>query len=112
MIAFLFQLIIMPLLITVVVEVLLAYVLLKDKDDCKIVVLAQCMTNPVVNAVMIADYYFERRESLLLLLLLEVGAVLAEAIAYRKYFGKSDLKRAIWFSIVANATSFSVGIVL
>ena len=104
--------IIVPLVLTIIIEVLLAFVFLRVKDDCRIVVLAQCITNPIVNLAMEFEYFFEKSESLFLLGVLEIGAVIIEAIIYRRCFSEKNKSCAINFSILANAASFLIGFVM
>ena len=112
MISFLVESIIIPLVLTIVIEVFLAWGFLRLKHDCIIVGLAQCVTNPVVNLGMVLNSVYELIIPVLLLGMLEFGAVVVEIMVYRKYFSNSNMGKIVVFAIIANVVSFLVGVII
>ena len=112
MIEFLAGSIIIPLVLTIIIETLLAGGFLRTKHDCVIVALAQCVTNPVMNLGIILNRVYGVITPVLLLAILELGAVVVEIMIYRKYFSDKNKSKATMFAIIANMVSFLVGVIL
>ena len=101
--------IIVPLVLTVVIEVLVARAFFNSHYDLKIVALAQCITNPIVNLVLMMCTHFGMVEFILTMIGLEIGAIVAEALIYRKYLSEKNQNKAWVLSIVANIVAFVTG---
>ena len=112
MIELLFWGLFVPLFLTIVVEGLLAWLFLKDKHDIIKVILVQCMTNPALNLIIYINRVYGGIDEVLLTVLLEIVVVIVEAVIYQKQFSYKNAKKAWWFSIVANAVSVGLGLLL
>ena len=95
--------------ITAAVECIAAFLLgLRDKRSLLIVFLANVITNPAVvyTVTLLHLWVFPWEKAALALL--EIAAVGAETLAYRRAFGKGALKLAL----LLNAASFAAGILI
>lgn len=95
--------------LTLVLELIFALIcMVRNKKDLLLVCLVNVITNPVV----VFFYYltFGKGGSLLVLAVLEVLAVVIEALFYKSYGEK--ISRPILFAIGANAFSFFIGKVI
>lgn len=96
------------LIITALIEVLLAFILSKRKRDLINVILANMITNPLVVTIPI---YFGLisgvRYSNISLLLLELITVLIEGLLYKKY--NSNRVNPWVLSTILNISSFCLG---
>ena len=90
---------------TVLVEWALSWLFFKTRRDRIVVILAQCVTNPLVNLWLILSNY---RFGAASLIIAEICVVVAEYFIYRK--NCQQQKRLAAFSIVANICSFSLGL--
>ena len=95
--------------ITVAVECVAGFLLgLRDKKSQLIIVLANVITNPAVvyTVTLLHLWVFPWEKAALALL--EIAAVGAETLVYRRAFGKGALKLAL----LLNAASFAAGILI
>lgn len=100
---------VISLLLTLILE--LGYALfwgIRDKHDLRLAVLVNVLTNPVV----VFTVYFVRFRRLhvhygWVTLIMEVLAVVTEALLYRKH--ARTIRRPWLFSLSANAFSFAMG---
>lgn len=102
---------IISLTLTLILELLLSYVLgVRNVNDLKIIVFANIFTNPIVvflgNIILIMNnmlvFYIT-------LFILEMGAIIIEALLYSRYLKKIN---SIRLSIYNNLFSFLVGLIL
>lgn len=99
----------LSLLLTEAVELPLLYLLGFRGNELITAALANVATNP---AVVFLNHVLGTYTSLpkwLVILVLEVGAVLIEALIYKK---ATDRKRPLVDSLVANAVSYSIGLMI
>lgn len=105
----------LALALTLAVETGLAFLLkVRDGSDILCVVEINCITNPALNYLLTAIGHFshhQRTITVVSVIVLEVLAVLAEALFYRKNLTYAGL-RAIPLSLILNLASFSVGLLL
>ncbi len=92
---------------TIVLELLFALICgLRNREDLKLIVLVNCVTNPPVAFIygffFSLDTYWWAE-----LLMLELAAVTIEALYYKRY--ALTIKRYWLFSLGANAFSYTVG---
>lgn len=95
--------------LTLVLELIFALIfMIRNKKDLLLVCLVNVITNPVV----VFLYYLAggKRGPLLLLVLLEAGAVTVEALYYKAYGGK--IRHPVLFAAGTNAFSFLTGKVI
>lgn len=102
----------LSLILTIALEILISYILgIRNKDDFKIVILVNIDTNPIVvflsNIVQLINntlvYYCS-------VLILEIGAIVIEALLYKKYL-KENIN-PVRLSIYSNVFSFCIGIII
>lgn len=98
--------------LTILIEWSLSCAFLRRKSDWQIVVLAQCLTNPVLNMLLLVNSYFGLFNPVAVLVFLEVLVVLVEAAIYKKCLREKIKISPLAFSILLNVASFSVGQIL
>ncbi len=100
------------LILTITLEILISYVLgIRKKEDFKIVILVNIYTNPIV--VLLSNIVQLMNNKLLYycsIFILEIGAIVIEAIILKKYL-KENIN-PVRLSIYINVFSFCIGIVL
>jgi len=82
----------------------------RDKRDLLLLVLVNVITNPVVVLLFWLNSYYTRWNVVLVTAVLEVLAVMAEGLYYKRY-GQS-FRRPFLFSLAANAVSYGLGLLL
>lgn len=107
----------MSLLITLAISLALtllfelAFALLTGKRaDLLLVLLVNVLTNPAVVLLYTLSQQYTPLHAIAVKAVLEVLAVLTEALYYRHY--ASAIKRPFLFSLAANAVSFGLGLVI
>lgn len=91
------------------IEVLVARFFLSSRNDLKIVALAQCVTNPIVNLAVVLCRYLQVSANTVWIVGLEVMAVIVEALIYQKGFSEENKNKSVCLSLVANIIAFVVG---
>ena len=107
-----FWFIILPLMLTILIEALVARAFLSSRNDLKIVALAQCVTNPIVNLIIVLCRYLQVPAITVLIVGLEVMAVIAEALIYQKCFSEGNKNKSVCLSLVANMAAFATGYIV
>ena len=104
---------IISLTLTLIIEITMSIILgIKEKYDLIIVVLANCITNPVVVFIANCVNRFNIQELYVIVVsLLEISAVLVEFIILKKYL-KYNKKSPFIISLINNITSFSIGLII
>jgi len=103
---FLFFILIPPLFITIIVEVLTGEIF--KIEIKKHIVLINCITNPIMNVIIIRLLHRLIIDYWLIVLILELAVLVVEFIFYIfKYKEYSKLKLVL-FTLIANASSFGV----
>ena len=109
------------LILTLIIEGILCWLLLRDKAWLKFVCLVNLFTNPLINALYTMLYWLLARQGLsdtarLFLLGLEVLVWISEAWLFYRYSDKqkplSSIYKALLFSFVLNATTYLSGLLL
>lgn len=95
--------------LTIVIEWGLSFIFLKQKSDRKVVILAQILTNPALNLLLLLNYNFFKFNNVLLLALLEFLVVIIEGLIYKNYFNKKPKINPFLLSLLLNVASFSLG---
>ncbi len=96
------------LFLTLLFELSVAFLWKVEKSDIKIVILANVVTNPLV----VLLYYLALCHGVAswwIIAILEVSAVVVESICY-KY--KTNIKNSTIFAVIANAVSYSLGLLI
>ncbi|MCQ2509900.1 MAG: hypothetical protein MJ116_05495 [Lachnospiraceae bacterium] len=101
-----------PYLVTVILEMLTAWILrVRAKEDCQTVFLVNTITNPALNLLLfLLGLYAPSAFSRGALPVMEVLIVIAEGFLFRSYIKK--LQHPFLFSLILNAVSFFAGGVL
>lgn len=81
---------------------------LRDKEELKLVLLVNFITNPIV--VSLYWMLYQTVHPTLLTVILEVSAVLAEAFYYHRF--SQSIKHPLAFSILINAFSYLTGVLI
>lgn len=72
------------LTLTILIEWGLSFFFLHSKTDRRLVILVQCLTNPVLNTLLLINDYFEFLNRTILIIILELCVVAIEAVIYKK----------------------------
>ena len=100
------------LILTVLVETLIAFFIGYRKKDLLNVVLVNIMTNPTV---FIVPVYFNIKYGLLernvVLFILEILAVLSEGFVYDKYFENRKMNGYV-LSLILNLSTYLLGVII
>lgn len=104
----------LSLVITLITELILAVLLGVRGIDLVVIGLANCVTNPIVNycydwALVLSNGNL--MISSICLFLLEAFAVICEALLFRALLRYRKI-RPVWLSLILNASSFSVGLII
>lgn len=100
------------LFLTIVVEGSLAFFMKRRGRELLIVVLANLVTNPIVQSVSgVLTLYFIRRGVYIGLVILEIWAVLTEGFIYKKSLEKRKLNPYV-MSLILNVASYLTGLVI
>ena len=102
--------IVRSLILTVIIEVLVALIIgIRGKKDILNVILVNLITNPIVNVTIITiNIYVGLLARNITLYILEILVLLIEALIYRKVL---NYKKINWFlvSLILNLSSFGIG---
>lgn len=101
------QALLISLLLTEIIELPILFFLGFRGKELAVGLLANIATNPAVVFLHALAGAYTRIPEWLVILVLEVSAVLAEALIYKKATGR---KRPLLVSFIANAVSYSVGL--
>ena len=77
------------------------------KREILLVVLVNVITNPIVVFSFYMNYKFQWIDAVLLTVVMEVAAVVVEALLYKKYSRK--ITHPWWFALGINVFSYTVG---
>ena len=100
------------LVITIIVEVLLAVIMGYRKKDLVNVLLVNILTNPLLNSLVVyVNFYYGLKYRNIALLILEIIVVLIEGFIYQKYLQKRKINGYI-LSFILNTASYLLGIVI
>ena len=102
------------LLLTIIIETAIAAILkVRDKDDIEDIIYINCITNPIINYVMLFIFYFF--SSMLIqqsfLFIFEMIVVYSEYRYYKKNL-KYNKTNLLLLSAILNASSFFVGLAI
>ena len=98
---------------TLIIELIVSVVLgIKDKDDIKVIICANIITNPVIvnitNCIMLFNnmilYFY-------IVIILEIIVFIVEFIIYKKCL-KFDKISPIVISLINNLSSFGIGVII
>lgn len=104
--------IILSLSLTILIEWGLSFIFLKNKKDRKVIILAQIITNPTLNFVLLLNAYFFGVNYYLLLGILEISIIIIEAIIYKNYLSKKVKVNPSLLSLLLNTASLSIGLLI
>lgn len=104
---------IVSLALTLIIELTVSIILgIRKKDDIKVVILANVFTNPIVvyisNCVLYFRFYYIY---FLVVAILEIFALVAEFIIYKKYLSFNKIS-ALNISLINNVISFGTGVII
>ena len=110
MIAF-FLLHVIALVLTILIELSVALIAgYRDHKTIKVIILAQIITNPIVVLISNLCILYTALPVWAFHAPLEIGALCAEWLIYRKY--TNEIHHPFMFSLAANASSYIIGLVL
>ena len=96
------------LLLTIAIELTVGYILGARNKQLIIIFAANLLTNPAVNAIYHALNLYTDINKAVIIAALELSAVIAEWIIYRR----NEFKRPLVFSVILNAVSYFTGVLL
>ena len=101
------------LISTIIVELLISLLLgIRNKRDILNIVLANCLTNPlVVSITNIVNVYIGYNESYIVLYILELLVVIVEGLLYKKYLIYKKINPFI-ISLILNLCSYLFGLLI
>jgi len=99
----------LALLLTEAIEVPVCLLCGMRGKDLRIVLLANVITNPLLNALLLLGATLTDLPYAAMLAVLEPAAVIAEWLVYRSL---TDAKRPFLVSLIANAASFGAGLII
>lgn len=104
---------IVSLTLTIIIELIVSFILgIREKDDIKVVALANIFTNPIVvyisNCILLLNFF---EIYYIIIAILEIFAVIAEFIIYKKYL-KFNKISAFKVSLINNCISFGTGVII
>ena len=102
------------LLLTIIIETAIALVLkVRDKDDIKKIIYINCITNPIINYVMLVIFYIFASTLIeqLFLFVFEMIVVYSEYRYYKKKL-KYNKMNPLLFSAILNASSYFIGLAI
>ena len=75
--------------------------------EIRLVILVNILTNPIVVFSYYMNYKYQLINAVLLTMIMEVAAIVTEALLYKRFSKK--VNHPWWFSIGINAFSYSIG---
>ena len=100
------------LILTIVIEVLIAFIIGYRKKDLLNILLVNVLTNPIVSSVPV---YFNVKYGILgrniCLLVLELIVLFIEGFIYKKYLSNKKINSYI-LSLILNFSSYFVGVII
>jgi len=97
------------LILTILVEWGLSLIFVRSRHDRIVVILAQCITNPILNLIiLIFPLVFVFWPALYAL---ELLIIISEAIIYKRAFKQKSKIPPLAFSAITNIASFVIGLV-
>lgn len=100
------------LLITISVELFMAFILGYRKRDLLNVLLVNILTNPLLNSLVIyVNVYYGLRYRNIILYILEIVVVFVEGLIYQKYLKKRIINGYV-LSFILNLLSYVIGLII
>ena len=113
MIKDLILLLIKTLSLTIIIELIVAIILgIKDKKDILNIILINCVTNPIINYLMLVVYYFIKNNIIIYMFIFvfESLVVICEYYYFKKYLIYNRNK--LLLSFILNISSFLFGLIM
>ena len=105
-----FRSLLIPLVLTVVIEELVACLFFRSKNDLLIVLLTQCITNPAINLLIFLFRTNGVKDLMMIIVLLEIMVVIVEMVIYVKNLSDNNKNKSLPLSLVANSVAFLIGL--
>ena len=100
------------LLITLLIEITIAFILKYRKMDLLMVLLVNIMTNPLLNSLVVCvDYYYGNSYRTITLIIMEILVVFIEGLIYNKSVSNKKINGYL-LSLILNASSFLFGLII
>lgn len=101
------------LIMTIIIELLIALILkIYNKKDIINIILVNILTNPIVSSIpYIISLFYGYKYYKLTLILLEIWAFVIEALIYKKYLNNKKINPFI-LSIILNLSSYLIGLII
>ncbi len=100
------------LVITVIIECLVAFILKYRKKDLLNILLVNVLTNPIVSSVPVYfNYHYGIKSRNIVLLILEIVTIIIEGFIYVKVLKRRKINGFI-LSIILNGSSYLLGLLI
>lgn len=100
------------LIITIFLEIIIAYILGYRKKDLINVLLVNILTNPLLNCITVSvNFYFGILMRNIVLIILEIIVLIIEGIIYQKYLDRKKINGYL-LSFILNTSSFFIGMII
>ena len=100
------------LLITIIVELIIAFILKYRKKDLLNVLLVNVLTNPLLNSLAIyINFYYGLTARKVFVGIFEILVVIIEGAIYQKYLEKRKINGYL-LSLILNASSYIIGLII
>lgn len=101
------------LICTIIIETIIGIILgIRNKKDILLLILANTFTNLIVTSVSFTfNYFYGITIRNISLVILELFALFAEAILYKKYFINKKIN-PYTLSLILNISSYSIGLII
>ena len=103
---------VISLTITIVIEMLLAFILCYRGRDLLNILLANILTNPLLNSLIVTiNYYYGIKARNISLYIFEVLVIITEGFIYWKYLKRKKVN-AFLLSFILNIASYGLGLLI
>ncbi len=100
------------LLITVFVEVIIAFILKYRKKDLLNVMLVNILTNPLLNSTAVyINFYYGLKAREIFVVIFEIIVVIIEGMIYHKYMNRRKINGYL-LSLILNVSSYIIGLII
>ncbi len=100
------------LILTIIIETLIALIIGYRKKDILNVILVNAITNPLVTGLPVFfNVFYSVKARNIALIILEVFTLLFEGIIYKKYLKEKKLNSFV-LSLILNASSYGLGLII
>lgn len=100
------------LLITIFVEVIIAFILKYRKKDLLNVLLVNILTNPLLNSIAVyINFYYGLKAREIFVIVFEIFVIIIEGMIYHRYMNRKKINGYL-LSLILNASSYIFGLII